>query len=262
MIPLASITDWSNKSPWGNLHFVEQDLLLCRILIELFNDEILAKKLAFRGGTAIHKLYLSPQPRYSEDIDIIQIYSEPIGIVFDRCREIFSYFDNISIKQTRRSNTVNLQFITEVLPQVKQRIKIEINCREHLNIKGLIEFPFDIQTSWFTGNCNIITYSLEELIGTKIRALYQRKKGRDLFDIYYALINKKLDIDNTIFCYKKYMEFSNGEIPSAELYLENLLGKINDPLFISDIKPLLRPGIKYDNLEAFELFKSKIIDIM
>ena len=31
------------------------------------------------GGTALHKLYLQPQVRYSEDIDLVQINSEPIN---------------------------------------------------------------------------------------------------------------------------------------------------------------------------------------
>jgi len=84
MIPLSAITAWSNISPWANPHFVEQDLTICRVLTELFNDNLLAAKLAFRGGTAIHKLFLSPQPRYSEDIDLVQVSPEPIGAVINR----------------------------------------------------------------------------------------------------------------------------------------------------------------------------------
>ena len=36
---------------------------------------------------------------------------------------------------------------------------------------------------WFTGAAKVLTYDLDELLGTKLRALYQRKKGRDLFDL-------------------------------------------------------------------------------
>jgi predicted nucleotidyltransferase component of viral defense system len=65
MIPQAYITEWSNNVPWQTNEQVEQDLVICRALTELFKDEFLAGHLAFRGGTALHKLYLSPQPRYS-----------------------------------------------------------------------------------------------------------------------------------------------------------------------------------------------------
>lgn len=35
--------------------------------------------LAFRGGTALYKLYLKPAARYSEDIDLVQVKAEPAG---------------------------------------------------------------------------------------------------------------------------------------------------------------------------------------
>lgn len=83
MIPQAYITEWSHKVPWQTNEQVEQDLIICRALTEIFKDEFLANHLAFRGGTALHKLYLSPQPRYSEDIDLVQITAEPIKETID-----------------------------------------------------------------------------------------------------------------------------------------------------------------------------------
>jgi len=262
MIPSADITAWSNTSPWGSPHFVEQDLVLCRILTELYNDSLLAAKLAFRGGTAIHKLYLLPQPRYSEDLDLVQLTPEPIGEVLNRIREVLSFLGKPNIKQKQSNNTILYHYISEPLPQVKSHIKIEINCHEHLNVHGAVMMPFSVRNPWFTGSCNITTYSIDELIGTKIRALYQRKKGRDLFDIYYALMSGLLNIDKTIFCYRKYMEFSVGQVPSAKVYSDNLAGKINDPLFISDMRLLLRPGIHYEIYEAYEMFREHFIKAM
>lgn len=49
-----------------------------RALIEIFSDPFLNENLAFRGGTALHKLFLKPQARYSEDIDLVQIKTGPI----------------------------------------------------------------------------------------------------------------------------------------------------------------------------------------
>ena len=63
MIPQAYITEWANFVPWQTDEQVEQDLAICRALVEIFSDDYLASKLAFRGGTALHKLYLNPQPR-------------------------------------------------------------------------------------------------------------------------------------------------------------------------------------------------------
>ena len=64
------------------------------------------------------------------------------------------------------------------------RLKIEINTREHFTVLGLKEIPYKVENGWFSGECSLTGYELEELLGTKMRALYQRRKGRDLFDLY------------------------------------------------------------------------------
>ena len=88
MIPEYFIQEWKEKAPWTEPYMVEQDLIICRALISIFSDEFLASQLAFRGGTALHKLYLSPQPRYSEDIDLVQINPgpiKPIMYLWEKC---------------------------------------------------------------------------------------------------------------------------------------------------------------------------------
>jgi hypothetical protein len=83
MIPQAQINAWRSQSPWRSDSMVEQDLLICRTIVELFRRPVLAEHLAFRGGTALHKLYFCPARRYSEDIDLVQTKAGPIGPVFD-----------------------------------------------------------------------------------------------------------------------------------------------------------------------------------
>ena len=65
MIPKEHIIEWKATVPWNEISMVEQDLIICRALVAIYNDEFLSSHLAFRGGTALHKLYLSPPPRYS-----------------------------------------------------------------------------------------------------------------------------------------------------------------------------------------------------
>ena len=98
MIPESAILEWSNTVPWNSNAQVEQDLIICRALVEIFNDEFLSSHLAFRGGTALHKLYLQPQPRYSEDIDLVQIRSEPIKETIIRLSEVLSFLGKPVIK--------------------------------------------------------------------------------------------------------------------------------------------------------------------
>lgn len=78
MIPQGYIEEWRAVAPWTLDAQVEQDLVVARAIVEMYSDDLLKKSLAFRGGTALHKLYLKPQIRYSEDIDLVQINSEPL----------------------------------------------------------------------------------------------------------------------------------------------------------------------------------------
>jgi predicted nucleotidyltransferase component of viral defense system len=49
-------------------------------MIAIYQDEFLSQRLVMRGGTALNKLYLHPQPRYSEDIDILYRLETAVGL--------------------------------------------------------------------------------------------------------------------------------------------------------------------------------------
>lgn len=259
MIPELAITQWRSVVPWSDVEQVEQDLIICRALVAIFSDDFLAERLAFRGGTALHKLYLSPQPRYSEDIDLVQINSEPIKPTIDRLREVLSFLGEPKVKQKRNNNTLIYRLESSVPPVLPIKLKVEINCREHFNILGLEEVDFSMKNLWFSGNCKIKTYKLDELIGTKVRALYERRKGRDLYDLYKALQNPGLNPDNVISCFKEYMKWE-GKNPTYKLYVSNMEEKMKNAEFLGDTKTLLRPDENYDAQEAYNLVKENIID--
>ena len=136
MIPEIAITQWRNIVPWTDAKQVEQDLIICRALIAIFSDDYLAGRLAFRGGTALHKLYLSPQPRYSEDIDLVQIKAEPIKPTIDRLREVLSFLGEPKVKQKKNNNTLIFRTESSIPPVLPIKLKVEINCREHFNMLG------------------------------------------------------------------------------------------------------------------------------
>ncbi|HAR49052.1 hypothetical protein ER57_01980 [Smithella sp. SCADC] len=92
MIPKADIVAWRQFAPWVNDAQVEQDLIISRALVAIFQNPVLAELLAFRGGTALHKLYFDIPRRYSEDIDLVQIISSPIGQVIDALQDVLNGF--------------------------------------------------------------------------------------------------------------------------------------------------------------------------
>jgi predicted nucleotidyltransferase component of viral defense system len=260
MIPKPYIAEWKDHAPWESSNDVEQDLVISRALIALYSDEFLRETLVFRGGTALHKLFLDPAPRYSEDIDLVQIKPGPIKPIFEHISKAITFFEEPrSVKPGPNNNTLMYRFTSEY-EGVRLRLKLEINCREHFNILPLVEVPFAIDNGWFSGKADIVTYDLNELLGTKLRALYQRKKGRDLFDLDYARRHAVLDLDKILECYSAYMDFVVDKPPTKKLFLRNLEEKQTDPDFLGDMEALLRKGVVYDPEAAFEWVRAELVE--
>lgn len=252
--------EWKEQVPWKDSAKVEQDLLICRCLVAIYSDEFLASQLAFRGGTALHKLYLSPQPRYSEDIDLVQIHPGPIKDILFRLGEVLSFMPNKVTKPKRYNNTMLFRMESEIPPTVPIRLKVEINCYEHFDVLGLVKKPFPVENSWFTGQAELTTYQFNELLGTKMRALYQRRKGRDLFDLYVGLTKGQFDPDEIIQCYNRYMAFTVENLPTYKQFVNNMEAKMSDEEFLGDTMGLLRPEMSFEPLASYRLVKETLID--
>ena len=178
MLPRRYIEEWKAFAQWPEDAQVEQDLVIEKAMLELFSDPFLQDRLAFRGGTALHKLFLKPQVRYSEDIDLVQIKAEPIKDTISAIRKQLNFLGKPVIKQRANNNSIVYRFESEIPPVINLRLKIEINCREHFTVLGYKEIEHTIENTWAKGSCKLIAFEAEEMLGTKLRALYQRKKGR------------------------------------------------------------------------------------
>lgn len=260
MVIKSAIQQWREHAPWTDVSYIEQDLIISRALVSIFGDEFLASQLAFRGGTALHKLHMLPQVRYSEDIDLVQITAGPIKPIMFRLGEVLEFIPDRVTKQKRYNNTMLCRIQSEGTPPVQLRLKIEINCFEHFSEMGFTRMPFSMENQWFSGSCDITTYHLAELLGTKLRALYQRKKGRDLLDLYLALTKTDVNADDIIRCYKRYIGFVVQQPPTHKQFVLNMEEKMRDPDFLTDSKLLLRPDTTFDPYKAYEVVKTELID--
>lgn len=263
MIPRPYIAKWQDHAPWKQFYQVEQDLIISRALVKIFSDEFLRENLAFRGGTALHKLYLNHAPRYSEDIDLVQINAGPIKPIMQRLNEVITFFEEPRKTEVRGHGAKALYRFTSEYEGIPLRLKLEINCKEHFNVLNWVDFPFEVNSDWFSGKANIKTYSINELLGTKLRALYQRSKGRDLFDLNYSRLNMELNFDEIIHCFREYIIYATGnKPPTKKEFLMNIEKKEIDPNFTGDMEALLRPEIVYNQEEAFTWLKNEIIERM
>jgi len=198
MIPQAYLQAWSVQTPWPDPRQVEQDLIICRALCDLFNAPGLRTKVAFRGGTAINKLLFRRPLRYSEDIDLVQTQPEPIGATVDAIHDALSWLGKCRREQAGHSMHLVFRFAPEGDPQSTLKLKVEINTREHGTLLGIKSYPFAVDSGWFRGRVEIASFEPEELFGTKLRALLQRRKNRDLFDLGEGLKQLTLDADKLI----------------------------------------------------------------
>ena len=199
MIARDFVTQWGTVAPWPNPRQIEQDLVLSRLILEIAADPLLGRELAFRGGTCLHKLHLPVAQRYSEDLDYVRTTRSGAGPLINALRAITT---KVGLQERRRELSGKMiQFICTAPAEGggELRIKIEINIGESDSIRSRRLEPFEVRSPWWSGSGSVSTFALEELMATKLRALYQRRKGRDLFDLWHVLetleVNEKEIVD-------------------------------------------------------------------
>ncbi|MBA3546400.1 MAG: nucleotidyl transferase AbiEii/AbiGii toxin family protein [Nannocystis sp.] len=259
MIARDYITEWRAQAPWIADAQVEQDMVISRALVEIFGASGLAQRLAFRGGTALFKLHLRPPARYSEDIDLVQITSEPIGETFGAVRAALDpWLGSPKFDHNKLCVKLTYRFDSEDQPPKPMKLKIEINSREHFTELGYVQAAFEVRSRWWSGSATITTFALDEMLGTKLRALYQRRKGRDVFDLWYALTQASASPERIVACFDRYMR-EGGHSVSRAMFEKGLQEKLSNSLFRADMTPLLRPGVNWDVDRAGALVMEQLI---
>jgi predicted nucleotidyltransferase component of viral defense system len=254
LISASYIQEWSTKAPWPTSQQVEQDLIISRALCDLFNAPALAGKIAFRGGTAIHKLLFKQPLRYSEDIDLVQTQAEQIGTTASAIRESLSWLGDCKREQAGHSMHFVFRFAPEAQPDTTLKVKVEINTREHDSVLGMQQYPFAVENGWYQASANIASFATEEIFGTKLRALLQRRKNRDLFDLHMGLQQLSMNPDTLLACFDHYLALEGKPISRANAE-QRMLEKLTRSL-TEDIAPLLPPGIHFHEDDAVAAFES------
>lgn len=254
MIPAASITSWARGAPWPSPDQVEQDLLLSRLICEIASHPMLGDELVFRGGTCLHKLHLPQSLRYSEDLDYVRATHGPIGPLFDALREVAAVvgmdaatdvgqYPKVFLRSTFESGTGRLQ------------VKVEINTYETSPARPHIRLGYEVRSPWWSGGADVLTFDPAELMATKVRALYQRRKGRDLFDLWLALTQMGLGPEDILGSFGPY----RPEGYTAALAVANLEEHVADPGFRTDLLDLTTESSDYDIDEAAALVTEQLL---
>ena len=240
MVPRAALNAWAQHAPWQDELDIEQDLILSRSIIEIANHPLLGDALAFRGGTSLHKLHVDQPWRYSNDLDYVRTTHGPLKEIMAAVRETMHDIGLEEANDEIKDDIVNMKFDAQPTSGLgRLRIKIEINTRETSPCFGLVTPPFAVSNPWFSGQAEVLTFALEELLGTKLRALYQRRKGRDLFDLWLGLTQLGAEPAAIVAAYQHYLALSGVVIEPDEL-ARNLEEKLAHDGFLRDLDQLLR----------------------
>jgi predicted nucleotidyltransferase component of viral defense system len=263
MIPITrqDILFHQSIAPWSAQHQIEQDLLLCRAMAALFEDAFLSTQIAMRGGTLLHKVHLAPAARYSEDIDLVVVGSRPAEHIRRAVRRVLAgvlgmpkklVWDTIAlaIRNTAKpSRVLRMTYAVRSIiePNRSLEIVVEANVTERKPHRSVVEIPFSYPFRGEIIQAKIQGYDIHEMLGTKMRAMFQRRRGRDLFDLYWALTKSVSPIDPAavIESFQHYMKQERPRIHRAE-YIGILETHLEDRGFCSDTESLLRNGIRYD----------------
>lgn len=263
MIPAMHITAWAGVAPWAELGQIEQDLIISRAVVELFNDDFLRNELRFRGGTALNKLHFPEPLRYSEDIDLVRTTHGPIRELLGRIREVLGWLGDAAFRQSQIAPKLIYQVDAEH-GGPPLRLKVEINTRETEAFDGTYEIGHAVDNPWFSGEAQIPTFTPEEMLATKLRALLQRDKGRDLLDLSHAMsVLDELHIRRVIELFMAYLEQSELTLSRAQAE-ERMWAKLENPGFLSDIRPLLSADVA-DSLTddaIMDAFTRVLVDVV
>jgi predicted nucleotidyltransferase component of viral defense system len=263
--------------PWPNLFQVEQDLLLCRAMASLFEDSFLQGQIAMRGGTLLHKVYLAPPARYSEDIDLVVVGNRPEGHIRKALNRVLrdvlgtpkqSVWGDLKLAIRNSVKPSRVLRMTYAIPSLAEtgktlEIVIEANVTERTPYRPVVKIPFEFSFQDSTVKTQMNGYDIHEMLGTKLRALFQRQRGRDLFDLYWALTLAKPSVvpAKIIESFEHYLRLERSVAGRSE-FIAILDGHLADRGFCSDMNPLLRMGIAYDPQQAGELVKTKLLKLL
>ena len=263
--------------PWPSQVQVEQDLLLCRAMAALFDDAFLQSQIAMRGGTLLHKVHLAPPARYSEDIDLVVVGNRPESHIRRALNRVLSgvlgtpkqsaWGDlKLAIRNTvKPSRVLRMTYAIPSLmePGTNLEVVVEANVTERTPHLPVIRIPFEFPFQDSVVSTQVNGYDLHEMLGTKLRALFQRRRGRDLFDLYWALTLAKpaMSPAKTIESFQHYLKLEGSVAGRAE-FISLLDAHLADRGFCSDMNPLLRVGITYDPQQAGDYVKSKLLALL
>ncbi len=231
---------------------------MSRLIIDIANDAVLGPEFVMRGGTCLHKIHLAQALRYSEDLDYNRRTHSGIKPLVDAIERIATNAGLRFLGAQRGGDMFSVHVEAPSTSDAKRtiRIKVETNIHETTSCYPTVTLKHTVSSSWWSGEAQVPTFELAELMGTKIRALYQRSKGRDLFDLWLALTQTDVSDARIVGAFEHYLGAEAFTYPQLA---QNLRAKLKNPEFNNDLRNLLTATpTGYDIVAAADLFMERL----
>lgn len=264
MLPRNEIIAWRAHADWSRDAQIEQDLLITRAMVAIFSDPFLSEHVAMRGGTVLHKVHLAPASRYSEDIDLVLVTDRDIGHIRKALARVLQPVlgaPALDVLGTIRlavrnavlpSSVAQMKFVYSPTtpPPARMTVKVEVNFSEREPFYRIVDLPYHPPLAELHAPVRLRSYDLDEMLGTKMRALLQRTQGRDLYDLDLALARPAADgtlpdPDRVVAAFRDYMRRENTHVTRA-FFERELAKKLATPGFRVDTVAMLPAGYTFD----------------
>lgn len=270
MMQQSHLTAWQSYAPWPKRSQIEQDLRLSRGVAAIFADPVLGAHLAMRGGTVLHKAHLAPAARYSEDIDLVLVTTMDTDTLDRHLRRVLAPVlgqpaDSLiadawlTIRNVLRPSKI-LRTAYRFVPlglRREETIKVEVNLNESTSLYPLVDVELDtLDDDGDVIRATARSYDINEMLGTKTRALMQREQGRDLFDLFHAWQLSEAGTTPYAVNGAKVMEAfawyleKEGVRMDADEANAQLAERLRKRAFRRDMDTLLRPGLPSFDVDA------------
>lgn len=180
----------------------KHQLIMTKILKDIYTDTEISSLLGFKGGTCVYYFYKLPRFSVDLDFDLQKVSEDKQKIVYERIQTILTKYGKIKDRQVKKYTI----FVLLSYGDDDHNIKVEINTRElHKNISDYYEIKDYLGVS-------MIIAKKDYMFASKLAALTSRDRiaMRDVYDIYFFAssnwdINSKIIKERTGKNIKEYL---------------------------------------------------------
>ena len=196
-------------------HVVEKDYALGWLLAGIAAHPVIGPRWVFKGGTCLKKCYFETY-RFSEDLDftlqdadhldeafLASVFEEIGEWVYDACglqlppeARKFEVFTNPRGSQSAQGRVGYRGPLGRTGDP--PRIKLDLAADEVLVLPPVLRPVHHPYSDRPADGIHVLSYSFEEVFAEKVRALAERQRPRDLYDVVHLYRRQELQADRAV----------------------------------------------------------------